>query len=307
MKKLYISALISLAATSLLVSALPLVADLWWVFDLFTHFRLQLIAGQLLLCVLLIFARLPRWWMLVAACATLNVASARAYLLPSAERASGPATLSLMTVNVLGRNRDITGLAATIERETPDVIIVQEYRRTGAGLLAPAVAAYQHRFERPRDDNYGIALFSKHPFLSVRDFELGSTIAIDADIGLADGVSARVIGVHLSTPISRRLTSQRNAQLEALAQISASAEDRLIVAGDFNVTPFSPYFSDLLRRSGLRDAMAGRGPQITWPTFLPILGIAIDHVLLSGDWQIVEYHRLPAFGSDHYPVIVALR
>ena len=41
--------------------------------------------------------------------------------------------------------------------------------------------------------------------------------------------------------------------------------------GDFNLTPWSPHFQDLLSRGDLRDSSLGRGIQNTWYKFPTLL------------------------------------
>src|SRR5690606_12763568 len=99
---------------------------------------------------------------------------------------------------------------------------------------------------------------------------------------------------------------ERNRQLERLAALRAASPEPLLVLGDFNCTPFSPHFRDWLDAGGLRTTLARRGVGISWPTFLPVLGIAIDHVVVSSEFTVLEHRRLPAFGSDHYPIMARI-
>jgi endonuclease/exonuclease/phosphatase (EEP) superfamily protein YafD len=116
-----------------------------------------------------------------------------------------------------------------------------------------------------------------------------------------------LLSVHLRAPMRPRLAAQRNRQLQILADLSTRVEGPLVVAGDFNLTPFSPYFSDWLASTRLRDSRAEAGYSASWPTFLPLIGIPIDHCFVTDDFAVVDLRRLPAFGSDHYPVLAHLR
>jgi endonuclease/exonuclease/phosphatase (EEP) superfamily protein YafD len=112
--------------------------------------------------------------------------------------------------------------------------------------------------------------------------------------------------VHLSAPVTRRRAAARNQELLALAAHTAAVEGPLIVAGDFNVTPYSPYFVDWLETTGFTDSRRGRTLSISWPTLLPIAGIPIDHVAVNDDFEILSHRRMPNFESDHYGVLVEL-
>jgi endonuclease/exonuclease/phosphatase (EEP) superfamily protein YafD len=62
----------------------------------------------------------------------------------------------------------------------------------------------------------------------------------------------------------------------------------------------------MLADGRLHDAAAGRGWQATWPTFLPPLGIRIDHALVSGGIRVNSFQRGRLQGSDHRPIVVDL-
>ena len=76
--------------------------------------------------------------------------------------------------------------------------------------------------------------------------------------------------------------------------------------GDLNTTSWSPFFSDLIEESGLRDSRKGFGIQTTWPDGLFLLRIPIDHCLVSKDISVLDRRVGPSIGSDHFPVTVDL-
>ncbi len=72
--------------------------------------------------------------------------------------------------------------------------------------------------------------------------------------------------------------------------------------GDLNLTPFSPFFKELLERSGLADARKPLGLHVTWPTMSLPVWIPIDHCLAGTGLRIGEVRRGRDLGSDHYPL-----
>jgi endonuclease/exonuclease/phosphatase (EEP) superfamily protein YafD len=136
-------------------------------------------------------------------------------------------------------------------------------------------------------------------------FALGRVPAIEARIR-APGGTFTLIGVHLRAPTRPLRAAARDQQLRALAVRSAAVMEPLIVAGDFNSTPYSPYFTDFLEASGLTDSRRGRTLSVSWPTMLPWLGIPIDHVAVNEGFAIRSHRRLPNFESDHYGILVEL-
>ena len=90
-----------------------------------------------------------------------------------------------------------------------------------------------------------------------------------------------------------------------------SVDGKKIVAGDFNMTPWS--FG--LRRFDERIGLERRDLALfSWPgkltlggKALPVLPILpIDHVYAGADWRTVSVKRGPALGSDHFPVVATL-
>lgn len=294
-----------LSAAVAAASLMPLAARLWWVADLFSHFRWQFLALQAVLAPLLVAARRKRWLAVLAVPAGLNVAVLLPYCFGSVASANGPAHVKLLAVNVRADNDRFAGLLEEIRREAPDVVLVVEYTPQWDEHLATVRAAYPYRVTVPRHDPYGIALYSRYPVEEARERRLESTTAIDARLTGPAG-SFRLIGVHLMPPISARRTTERNRQLAELATLRERIDEPLIIAGDFNVSPFSPYFSDWLARTRMQDSLAGRGPSMTWPSFFPLLGIAIDQCVVSRGFAVDARKQLEGFGSDHYPILVEL-
>ena len=105
----------------------------------------------------------------------------------------------------------------------------------------------------------------------------------------------------------------RNAQLGSIAGIVGSASSRLpsapprLIIGDLNVTPFSPVFGDFLAATGMEDARRAHGLLGTWPTWMPLLQIQIDHCIADPALVISRVARGPSLGSDHYPLEITLR
>jgi endonuclease/exonuclease/phosphatase (EEP) superfamily protein YafD len=130
--------------------------------------------------------------------------------------------------------------------------------------------------------------------------------AIQATLTIG-GRSLRLFGVHASWPVVPRSGARRNQQLMLLARHAQRVTTMpLLVVGDLNVSPFSPWFARLLADGGLRSATEGFGWQPTWPVFLPPAGIQIDHALVNAAVTVRAFRRGPFIGSDHWPIVVDL-
>lgn len=297
----------TLAGATILVSALALTARAWWVAELLTHFRVQLVAAQLVLIGVLLATRFTRTALALTVCTALNWWYVQPVVWPEPRAlATGAGSeLDVMTVNVSARNERFDTLIATIERERPDLVLIVELTERWVRALETLADDFAYRELVPNDDAFGLGLLSRYPIRIASRGTLGATAAIDAYV---DGPSGpfRVLGVHLRPPTSARLAAERNGQLTELAARRAAIDGPLIVLGDFNVSPYSPYYSDWVTETGLVDTLEGRGPSATWPSFMPVLGIPIDHCLVSEHFTVLTRRHLSEFGSDHYPVHVSL-
>lgn len=300
--------LVVVAALVALVSVLPLGARLSWPLELTAHFRVQyLVVTAVVLALTLLRRRWTAAALLVAAGA-VSAAPVLPYLpLPpgSVARAAIAAPIKVLTVNVSFRQFSARRLLELVRQFDPDVVVVQELTPHAERELAALDELFAQNRRFPADGPYGIGLWSRFPLESSATFALGRRPAIEARIAGPTGAFT-VIGVHLSAPTTAARAAARNRELSALAARSAAHPEPLVVAGDFNTTPYSPYFTDWLAASGLTDSRRGRTMSISWPTTLPVIGIPIDHVAVNGGFTVLSHRRLPNFESDHYGVLVEL-
>jgi len=299
--------LVFTAAITVVANLLPLGARLGWALDLTAHFRLQYLAATGLL---LAVVTVRRQWRTAAALVVAGAVSAAPVLpylpqLGAAAAARSPTgRLTVATVNVSYRPFSPRRLLEILGEAAPDVLLVVEFTPHAQEVLAPLDTRYAHSLKLPADGPYGIAIWSRFE-LTAKPFSLGRLPAIEARVH-GPGGEFTLLGVHLSAPTTPRRGAQRNQQLELLAKYSASIAGPVAVAGDFNITPYSPFYTDWLAASGLTDTRRQRTLSVSWPAVLPILGIPIDHVAVSTEFDILAHRRLPNFDSDHYGIVAEL-
>ena len=281
----------------------------WWGFELATHFRLQYTLTLGGFTLLLLALRQWGWSALFGTFALLNLA----FLLPTFQEeasatptAGNSPTLRALLANVNAENRDFTRLQRLIAATEPDFIVLLEATPWLLDQLRVLSQRYPHQVAEPSDDPFGIALLSRHPFIQSQIIRFGDVLSPPAIMAtLAAGARPfTLIGVHPWPPVSADLAEGRNAQLRVLAARVHQSQHPLLVLGDLNLSPWSPWFTQLLADAGLRDSRRGRGLQPSWPADWPPLWIPIDHALFSEGIQIQQRIIGPAIGSDHYPVIV---
>jgi endonuclease/exonuclease/phosphatase (EEP) superfamily protein YafD len=303
-------AVLAVIATTLATAA-ALGARTHWFLELFSHFAAQYLCLQFVAALACVALGHWRWALLAVVAATPNVLALQPYLPGLASRA-GPAApvtpvtpVRLVAANLLYRQEDATAARAYFARKSADILVLSEFTPRWHEKLADLSTVYPHAAIRTRWNAWGIAVYSRFPLVAVEDLDLGDDQSshLRVLVQLPSG-PVEVYAIHLASPPSPRQAAQRNTQLRRLARRILAADPGLprIVAGDFNLTPYSPYFRDLLRDAGLRDAREPFGLHYTWPAWPLPLWIPIDHCLVSGTLTVTRVAAGPAMGSDHLPL-----
>ena len=220
--------------------------------------------------------------------------------------------LRVASINVLFHNTHYARVAAFLRRAHPDVAVLVEITPRWRAALDSLRDEFPWQYyaqghDAPGRDSHGTLLLSRWPVERIETVPMGSHA--DPTVAAALNVRGRtlhLIGVHPSWPIGPAVSAERNRELSQLAVRARATPAPLIVAGDFNVTAFSPHFQTFVAQSGLRWAAQGAGWQPTWPTLLPVGGIQIDHAFVSSGIAVRRFSRGPNVGSDHWPILIDL-
>lgn len=304
-----LSALVIAAGVIVIASTcLAFPARLHWGCDLFTHFRVQYFIS-LLMAAMLLAKWHKRWATLFVIFALVNLYYVAPFYFSQPERPELEAgqTIRALSLNVNSTHGDIASTMDVIREVAPDLIVMAEVNGRWSEQLESIEDSYPTAVIYPREDNFGIAVLSKLELTEteVLYLEPAEVPTITATVKAGDR-KFFLIATHPLPPGSAHYSEARNEQLNGLASISATSEFPVLLLGDLNVTPWSPHFQDLLRNGSLNDSMRGHGIQPSWPTWMPIFFVPIDHCL-HGDGIRILNRRLGSYvKSDHLPVIVDL-
>ncbi len=278
----------------------------WWL-DLCVHFRVQYFLFLAILGVILWIMRRIKTAIACGLLALINLAIIAPFYLTSPDQASPVSpTYRAMLVNVNTEQGDPVKVRQCIQEHDPDFIVMEEISDRWAKELEALRQKYPYRTVETREDNFGIALFSKHPFLQSDIVHLGEAgvPSVYGTVSLRGGTSLSIIGTHPLPPRDREYTHRRNDQLAQLPAFLHHVKGPVLLLGDLNATPWSYSFRKLLREASLQDSSRGRGIHPTWPTFIPVLWIPIDHCLHNAEVVIADRKVGKGVGSDHYPLVV---
>ena len=222
------------------------------------------------------------------------------------------AQLSILISNVYMKNRQYGRLLALVRATRPDVLLAMETDAAWVQALQPLHPRYPYRLELPRDDTYGLVLYSRLPLDSVRSQNLQQqgVPSVRTHIRLPDGRRLVFHGVHPTPPIPDNYPDGANQHSVVLTKIAAMIRQEpepAIVAGDFNDVSWSSTNRRLARQSGAQDVSLGRGFYNSFNTHMPLLmRWPLDHFFVTPQLRVVSLERLPSIGSDHFPLLARL-
>lgn len=221
-----------------------------------------------------------------------------------------PTGLRVMSHNIWAQNQDYDAIQQSILQENPDILFLTEITKSTMRDL-------QNRLEYPysqRSNRGSNAFFSRYPILSATPeypnvTDHGLTFSLVAQIQTPQEMLT-VVGIHPPIPLTQSSFAVRNQQFERLAPFIRQVPNRVIVLGDFNTSPWSPYFDQFLQGAELSSVTQGQGIWATWSyeSSLPhwFAKIPIDHIASRG-FDCIDAWAGRANGSDHRPVIAELK
>lgn len=292
--------------TTVLGTILGFFGQYLWLFDLFAHFRLHYAAVFALLTIWLAYKRAWAFALTALLGFSLNLAVMLPYyqrLMPPPAASSAP-SLKIISANLLSLPVSPSRVHSYLATGDIDLAILNE--------ISPEWEAYFKKWDLPfayqvieaQADNFGIALLSRWPLEDKRIVWLGEDMPAPSIMAKAVTPlgTIQIIATHPPPPLMPFLSRWRNNALLAIADILLTSPIPVLVAGDLNATPWSYPLNQII---ALPDVKGGTFYG-TWPSVAPLLGVPIDHILVTGPYAFASYHNGPLTGSDHMPLEAVL-
>ncbi|MDJ0941022.1 MAG: endonuclease/exonuclease/phosphatase family protein [Woeseiaceae bacterium] len=274
--------------------------------ELFSHFRLQYFVVSLLLTVAFGILKWRGYVIAGIAVTVFNGWFIVPWYLPNGSEADS-SDVTVVLSNVLASNGNAERFLSFVEETQPELLIMQEATPDWIQQIDSLDSSYPYKVTEPRDDPFGIALYSKFP-LDVT--AVNASYPLDFPEIVARAIIAdqrlNIISTHPIPPIGQTNYGSRNLQLDAVAKLAARTPEPLMLIGDLNITMWANHYDRLVETSGLQNARQGFGIKPTWPLFMPFAMIPIDHCMVSDDITVTSFRTGPNIGSDHLPIVVTL-
>ncbi len=267
--------------------------------------------GLFVLLVAALALVLKRWRILLATLPLLafSLLPEMVTYVPRRPHPPGGERLSILSINLLHANSRTRAVCEVIRSAAPDIILLQEYTYEWNLALSDHLAEdWPHRATAPRSDSFGMALYSRQPFIDEveKSLSLGEAYTPQFRAMIRhDGREIALYNIHLLPPKPTYFAEQVR-EFADLLDLLENEPLPVVLAGDFNFTSAST-FADRLKAKSFRDVhdLAGYGRGRTWCQLQPLRylpGWRLDHVYLSEELTAATSRTLNVPGSDHKAV-----
>jgi endonuclease/exonuclease/phosphatase (EEP) superfamily protein YafD len=211
----------------------------------------------------------------------------------------------VLSANVWYENPSPDRAVASLIASDADAVLLQE---SDGSLQAWLPRLREHYPLASNCPGSGVQIFTRSPIVAQGCAPEASPSRDLAwvQIRASDGRPITLVTTHLGWPFPPAVQPAQRAVVAG--QIRRLATDAMILAGDFNTTPWSfamrsqdRLFAPLTRRTHAWFSWPARLDALRQPWPLPIL--PIDHVYAGREWQTMRLTRLRIPGSDHFATL----
>lgn len=282
----------------------------YFLFDIFSHFKLQYIIFNIIFLGLFLYLSFFNRKFIVCCLISLiliciNYADVSQYIgKPNVFESEKFIKIGLF--NVFTKNKSYNKLMDLINKNNPDIVILQETDDNWLNNIKEIKKKYPYYFEYTRDDNFGISIYSKFELISP-EIEFWSDYDVPV-LKTSIKLPKQIINlycVHTLPPINNNYYKIRNQMLN---KISALSNTNTIVAGDFNTTIYSKSYKKFIKSSNFRNCqLLSKKISGSWNAkYFLFLRIPLEQILISNNFRVNKLYYEKSFDSDHLPLFVNL-
>ena len=218
--------------------------------------------------------------------------------------------ISILVSNVLTPNKRSDKLIDLVNERKPDIILTLETDKRWEEELSVLEEEYKNTVKIPKDNLYGMHLYSKLELqeVKVRYLVQDDIPSIHGYVILRNGKRVRFHCLHPMppSPTESETSTNRDAELLMLGRDVDVEKDSILVFGDLNDVAWSRTTRLFQKLSGLMDPRIGRGFFNTFHSKYFLLRWPLDHVFHTKDFTLIDIARERNIGSDHFPMYIKL-
>ena len=209
---------------------------------------------------------------------------------------AGTEDVKIAFFNKLYSNTNYGEIDSKVTALHPDIIGFSEMKEVDKGNIAP-LKQYQCTLSKNARDGATIALYSSFPCTNNSNAPQ-LPFVLPAEVKMY-GKTYEVFVIHPVPPSNTAWIRNRNSELAALSRyINSLPSDRVVVLGDFNLSPWSRAFFDFSNNTRvLKDVAQGTGLHFTWHG--KYIATQIDHIFVPKGVLVDTFRSEYVNGSDH--------
>ncbi len=281
--------------------------NVYWLFDLFAHFREYYLIVFFFIFLIAFWYRLRFivWCTLVLFTVNL-IPWLSLYIPPKNIKQVTENRVIIYAANVQTKNSQYGLVLKQIQDTNPDVIILSEIDTKWIKGIEELYIKYPYFVVPQLTKKDEIIIMSKYPIENGSILHLGKfgRASLTATVRIEES-RITFIATHPLPPINKRLADYRDDQLVEVEKLVTKQKYPTILIGDLNISPFSYPYRRLVNNTGLINCSQGFGLQRTWQynIFIFPIPLSLDHCLYTKGIRVLESYIAKDIGSDHRPII----
>ncbi|OAB78055.1 endonuclease/exonuclease/phosphatase family protein [Cochleicola gelatinilyticus] len=219
--------------------------------------------------------------------------------------------ISIYTANVFQENKEKDAVIADIITRDPDVLLFLETNKDWQNHIEKHVLkSYPYTILEPLPNTYGMLLYSKKKLIDPKIKYLvdDSIPSFHTKLLLTPTDTVQVYTIHPTPPMPQHnpSSSDRDAEMMKIANMSRASKLPVLVIGDFNDVAWSATTSLFENVGELLDVRKGRGFYNTFNANSFLLRWPLDHIFVSSEFRVIQVTLGKDIHSDHFPTFTHL-
>ena len=219
-------------------------------------------------------------------------------------------SIRIMSANVLMSNHNSEQLISLVNTYKPDLLITLESDSWWQDKLSVLKKHYPYQVQCPKNNRYGMHVFSKFNILDAQICELIEDNIPSIHILFENHQGLKMQGhfIHPAppSPTEKDSSRPRDSELIMVAKALKNPSRPTIVAGDLNDVAWSRSTRLFMQISGFLDPRKGRGFYNTFHAGYFFMRWPLDHLFHSTGFTVKRIKRLAKYGSDHFALLTEL-
>ena len=205
--------------------------------------------------------------------------------------------VEIVHFNMSSSNEDLNTSVGTILETDADFISVQDVTPEWKYLLNETLGKkYPYYSSIERLDPYGLAIFSKYPFIELDTFMTGQIPNLEGKIEV-NQTEFRFIAGHTTPPLFSTAYSAMQKQMSEFGERAAKIKEPLLMMGNFNAPPWWSEIQQLRQVAELEDSRISASIGIT-----DIFQSPTDYILFSKDLTCVGFTNIFTPNNDQFGI-----